>query len=1163
MSARVAPAGEQGVVVAVPAAAVAPAAKLESSQSGHGNSNIDRKQAGATPQQVVDGQAVAPSLIEKSRPAPSCCDSDWSSLPEVNPCCASPERPCCVKGESCTERAFEGIGVEVAKRPWLSILLSSLLVAACATGFAFSVDENRPELLWIPTGAPALFHADFVESMWPAQQRFAFYIASCADVEDPNDCNILEAKYVREMNRINEEIYDIVVNSTHALELAGIEGESALADSPYDPFYSFAGDEDAGVSNKCFLLGSTGAVCGESSVLATFRNDIPDDLTDEQVVDTVNFYPTQQRFCPLTISDPTSPCRNATAYNPSAAPDACQVYDASVGDGSSVPTCQAAFTAYCNDKCPNWLSPNGTVREQGCVEETCARSSWYLVRTDPIPTFTADLSSMLSSGENGPTRDSSGRVISAQTMFGYYMLSTTTIVLDGSNVDPISDEWEKAALCKLGIVSDEDDPVYNSETCTREDALLKFTAQFSRSLGDTFGAAIVGDVPKLGAAMGLIMVYLFVMLSRRDYVHSMIGMSVVALIVVGLSYAGCIGLGSYLGLRNNNLNLNIPFLLLGLGVDDAFVISAEFFRTYELYPTMPLRQRTVYAMKHGGVSVLITSATDALAFLVGSSTVLPALGWFCGFAGLGIIFCFLLQIFVFVPALQLNAIRAEQNRFDFWCCCKSKRDHPYMEPLGCCGCCRPQWCATGVLGRIMFKFGELVTTTAGIVVTLIGFFALLAVGIWGATQLYKDFQLEWFVPADSYLSNFYEENAAYFESGVSFSVYTKETFDYFDAQSSFVALHARMTSEPYMDIDAGVTDWHHSFMAMQMRKIDQWHLLQCFDTASGLNVTLNANNSNTPGEVHCLYTNRTAYYRDIMAWYEEGGWNLESGNLRWVDPECNSCGGSCSADETAPLCNYDLGINSTKVSGTLLLNATTGGQTRYDTMIALRKMVAECFPTYDADGQMVEGGTLEHNEDELAFPYNFNFLYWEEVGTIDVELWRNLAVCCAVVVAVVLMLIPKPRVAVFVILAIIMSIVDILGLLFFWGITISGVSTIYVLVSVGLAVDYSAHIAHMFAESKGRARERAINALGRIGPSVFNAVFSTLCAVIVLATSDSFIYEVFFKVLCLTVLVAGGHGLWFLPAILALGGGDRATDSEIEVQDVELGKGAPPLKAKP
>ena len=42
-----------------------------------------------------------------------------------------------------------------------------------------------------------------------------------------------------------------------------------------------------------------------------------------------------------------------------------------------------------------------------------------------------------------------------------------------------------------------------------------------------------------------------------------------------------------------------------------------------------------------------------------------------------------------------------------------------------------------------------------------------------------------------------------------------------------------------------------------------------------------------------------------------------------------------------------------------------------------------------------------------------------------------------------------------------------------WDITINSITTIYVLISVGLAVDYAAHIAHMFKEAKGPAQARA------------------------------------------------------------------------------------------
>jgi predicted RND superfamily exporter protein len=102
-----------------------------------------------------------------------------------------------------------------------------------------------------------------------------------------------------------------------------------------------------------------------------------------------------------------------------------------------------------------------------------------------------------------------------------------------------------------------------------------------------------------------------------------------------------------------------------------------------------------------------------------------------------------------------------------------------------------------------------------------------------------------------------------------------------------------------------------------------------------------------------------------------------------------------------------------------------------------------------------------------TFPYSFEFLYWEEVGIIDKELIRNLAICGAVVSVMIACLIPHWRIAPWVILSIILSVVDLVGFMFYWDVTISGISTIYILISVGLAVDYSAHIAHMFVESTG------------------------------------------------------------------------------------------------
>merc|ERR1712048_130367 len=116
------------------------------------------------------------------------------------------------------------------------------------------------------------------------------------------------------------------------------------------------------------------------------------------------------------------------------------------------------------------------------------------------------------------------------------------------------------------------------------------------------------------------------------------------------------------------------------------------------------------------------------------------------------------------------------------------------------------------------------------------------------------------------------------------------------------------------------------------------------------------------------------------------------------------------------------------------------------------------------------------------------------------------------------------------------------------GLKLNGVTTIYLLICVGLAVDYSAHIAHSFMSCDGSAVERSMLSLTRIGPSVFHAILSTLLAVIALSTSNSFVFQSFFKSLLLVTLIAGAHGLWLLPVALAMVGGDVPDEQDCDAK---------------
>ena len=114
------------------------------------------------------------------------------------------------------------------------------------------------------------------------------------------------------------------------------------------------------------------------------------------------------------------------------------------------------------------------------------------------------------------------------------------------------------------------------------------------------------------------------------------------------------------------------------------------------------------------------------------------------------------------------------------------------------------------------------------------------------------------------------------------------------------------------------------------------------------------------------------------------------------------------------------------------------------------------------------------------------------------------------------------------------KLICITGFMHFWGIEIDTTSAVLLSVGLGLAVDYSAHIAHAFMATSGKSKEERIkHAVIEIGPAVFNGGFSTFLAFAILMFSQSFAFTIFFKVFFLVVLFGLYHGLVFLPVLLS------------------------------
>ena len=103
-----------------------------------------------------------------------------------------------------------------------------------------------------------------------------------------------------------------------------------------------------------------------------------------------------------------------------------------------------------------------------------------------------------------------------------------------------------------------------------------------------------------------------------------------------------------------------------------------------------------------------------------------------------------------------------------------------------------------------------------------------------------------------------------------------------------------------------------------------------------------------------------------------------------------------------------------------------------------------------------------------------------------------------------------------------------------WDITIDVVSSVNVIIAIGLCVDYSVHMCHAFLTVSGTRKQRAKAAIVDMGVAVLNGGFSTLIAFILLAGSDSHVFSVFFRIFLLVIIFGLFHGLILLPVMLSL-----------------------------
>lgn len=185
-----------------------------------------------------------------------------------------------------------------------------------------------------------------------------------------------------------------------------------------------------------------------------------------------------------------------------------------------------------------------------------------------------------------------------------------------------------------------------------------------------------------------------------------------------------------------------------------------------------------------------------------------------------------------------------------------------------------------------------------------------------------------------------------------------------------------------------------------------------------------------------------------------------------------------------------------------------------------------------------------------TFSFSERYYDYESYVVFDRETIMNVSLALAAVFVIMFIFTANFIITIFVVLCVILVDVFLFGLLEFWGVTLNSVTVVNIVIAIGLAVDYSAHIAHAFLSVKPPTEDKdgnklsnhdmrvykARGALGMMGTSVFHGAFSTFLAIAVLAPSKSYIFKTFFRMWFGIIVFGVANGFVLLPVLLSLCG---------------------------
>ncbi|KAL8592691.1 hypothetical protein ACOMHN_037631 [Nucella lapillus] len=614
------------------------------------------------------------------------------------------------------------------------------------------------------------------------------------------------------------------------------------------------------------------------------------------------------------------------------------------------------------------------------------------------------------------------------------------------------------------------------------------------SLSEELDKSTQGDIIFFSLTITVVCVYASVVTTGGNPVSTRGMLSCAGILAAGLGIVGSMGLLSACGVKFVNIVGVIPFLIIGIGVDDMFLLMSSW---SESLPSDDSEQNVQHVprilgktLASAGIGITITSLTDFLAFVIGTASVFRSVTYFSLYAGVAVLFCYLANVTVFSGCLAFHGRRVYSWRHAFTCMVTKSRDD--LKTAGRSACCAVvcggnppkkarddesvcELLPSRYLPRI---FKRKVVS----VIILVFFLGYLAAAIYGAVNLKQGLVLQDLVLDSSYYSRYLNYADDYFPTQFPLSFVADKTLNYSGnegTQFQNVLTQARK--------DSGIdSDFERCWL--------------------------------------------TSYKQD-------SGYNA-----------------------------------ATFMSGLPTFLSSKGFEADVVMDSAKSKVLASrCFVTSAANADQYSNAQLMGRMREVAdgapvsvFAYHPAFVAFEQFLAVLPATVLLVGCAVAVMTVVTFIFLPHLLMVLLVVLTIVMILTGIFGFLYYWNLTLSSITMIHLVMSVGFSVDFSAHVcaAYLLSDSESR-QERASDAIRHAAGPILNGAISTMLGVLFLLLSSSFIFQSFFRVMFLVILFGLLHAVFFLPAVLSLLGPENRRGNTVGPEETTDGATSPGDSEKP